>query len=235
VKGPSFHASACKAAKAVLTYVKGRTFHMPSRNTIKEFAPDSYYHVYNRGVEKRLIFLDDQDYTVFLGLLKKYLTGEKEKGVHRHIFKNFQGEISLLAYCLMPSHFHLLLHQSNPDSITKFLRRVLTGYVMYFNNRYHRIGGLFQGRYKASLIDKDEYLHHISRYIHLNPDNYFSWPYSSLQYYQGNKKSNWLQTDEILGLFNDDRAAYLDFVADYEDSKKELDMLKWQLANNVEE
>ena len=214
--------------------VKGRTFHMPSRNMVKEFIPDSYYHVYNRGVEKRVIFLDEQDYTVFLGLLKKYLTGERQKDSHRHVFKNFKGELILLTYCLMPNHFHLLFYQSTRDAITQLMRRICTGYAMYFNNRYHRVGGLFQGRYKASLIDKDEYLHHISRYIHLNPDNYTSWPYSSLSSYQGNKQRKWLDTDQILGLFDNDRKAYLDFVADYEDSKKELDLLKWQLADGAE-
>lgn len=207
---------------------------MPRRYAVKEFEPESFYHVYNRGVEKRTIFLDDQDYTVFLGLLKKYLTGKRKDGSHWHAFKNFQGEITLLAYCLMPNHFHLLLYQSNSDSITQFMRRILTGYVMYFNNRYHRVGGLFQGRYKASIIDKDSYLQHISRYIHLNPDEYKSWPYSSLPYYQGVKKAEWLNTDQILNLFDDNWSTYLEFVADYEDSKKELDLLKWQLANGDE-
>lgn len=209
---------------------------MPSRNVLKEFAPDSYYHIYNRGVEKRSIFLDDQDYTGFLGLLKKYLTGEKEdtNTTHRHPFRSFKNEIKLLAYCLMPNHFHLLVYQRDERAISQFMLRVSTGYVMYFNNRYRRVGGLFQGRYKASLINRDEYLHHISRYIHLNPDNYQIWPYSSLPYYRKDKKSSWLDTDEMLNLFNNSKSAYLEFVADYEDSKKELDELKWQLANGSE-
>lgn len=206
---------------------------MPRRYTLKEFAPESYYHVYNRGVEKRQIFIDDHDYTVFLGLLKKYLTG-KNDSLNRHQFKNFQGEIRMLAYCLMPNHFHLLIYQTNPDSLTQFMRRVLTSYVMYFNNRYKRVGGLFQSRYKASRIDDDSYLQHISRYIHLNPNNYRSWPYSSLPYYRGIKRSKWLNTSEILGLFSGDSSEYLEFVSNYEDSKKEIDLLKWQLANSDE-
>lgn len=206
---------------------------MPSRNTIREFQPDCHYHVFNRGVEKRDIFLDEQDYKVFLGILKKYLTGEAVK-THRHPFKNFVQELHLLSYCLMPNHYHLLFYQKTEQSITEFMRRVTTGYVMYFNNRYNRVGGLFQGRYKASLIHKDEYLHHISRYIHLNSKDYQTWPYSSLAYYQGKKSAQWVNTAHILSLFDNSRDKYLEFVADYELNKQELDTLKWQLANGSE-
>jgi len=160
---------------------------MPSRNIIREFGPEQYYHVYNRGVEKRLIFLDDQDYTVFIGLIKKFLAGESN-GNNRHTYMLLNDDVQLLSYCLMPNHFHLLLYQNTNDGITKFLRRLSIGYVMYFNNRYARVGGLFQGRYKASCIERDDYLHHISRYIHLNPGKYKQWPYSSYQYYSQQKK-----------------------------------------------
>src|SRR5688500_15922249 len=117
---------------------------MPSRNTVKEFAAEHYYHVYNRGVEKRKIFLDDRDYIVFLGLMKKYLSGKNNNKNNRHIFQSLTGQLDLLAYCLMPNHFHLLFYQRDKDAITKLMHRVSTGYVMYFNNRYQRVGGLFQ-------------------------------------------------------------------------------------------
>lgn len=207
---------------------------MPSRNTLKEFAPESYYHVYNRGVEKRQIFLDVQDYTIFLGLLKKYLTGQNNNKNNRHKFTPLKGKLELLAYCLMPSHFHLLFYQIDEDAITQLMRRVGTGYVMYFNNRYHRVGGLFQSRYKASLINKDSYLDHVSRYIHLNPEKYRQWPYSSLANYDGSKQTSWLDTTRILDLFHNDATEYLDFVTDYEYNKKEIDLLRWQLANGDE-
>lgn len=213
----------------------GRTSHMPAKNIIKEFAPDEYYHVYNRGVEKRIIFLDDNDYTVFLGLLKKYLSGKNDNNINRHKFNNLGKEVRLLAYCLMPNHFHLLLYQTTEDAITKLMRRVITGYAMYFNNRYQRIGGLFQGRYKASRINADAYLQHISRYIHLNPDDYLGWSYSSLPYYLGEKKAVWVQPEQVLELFSNDPIEYKEFLHDYEDSKKELDILKWQLANNPDD
>lgn len=215
--------------------MKGSTSHMPSRNIVREFAEDQYYHIYNRGVEKRIIFLDDQDYSVFIGLLKKYLIGEKMQiGVNRHAFQTLQASVQLLAYCLMPNHFHLLLHQSEPDGVTKLMRRLSTGYVMYFNERYGRVGSLFQSTYKASHINADAYLHHISRYIHLNPAKYKTWPYSSLPYYSGDRKAAWLTTRPILELFDDSTSEYLKFVNNYSDNKHELDVLRWQLANDLE-
>lgn len=207
---------------------------MPSRNIVKEFSPESYYHVYNRGVEKRLIFLDDQDHTVFLGLLKKYLIGEKPSKQNRHVFKNFQGELSLLAYCLMPNHLHLLFFQSTETAMTEFMRRVCTSYVMYFNHRHRRVGGLFEGIFRASRIDDDGYLQHVSRYIHLNPEDYKNWPYSSYPVYTGEKKTLWVNTEPILGLFNDNPKEYGEFLDDYVDTKAELAILKHQLANDIE-
>ncbi len=207
---------------------------MPSRNTIKEFEAGGYYHVYNRGVEKRIIFVDDQDYTVFLGLLKKYLAGEEDARKNRHPYSRLDGEVKLLAYCLMPNHFHLLISQNTGDGITKLMRRLATGYAMYFNHRYNRVGTLFQGRYKASKINTDPYLLHISRYIHLNPKDYKEWPYSSFQYYQSTRiPPKWLNTLEILDIFGT-RKEYVDFVSDYEDMTRDLAVLKWQLADSNE-
>lgn len=209
---------------------------MPSRNLIRDFTPETFYHVYNRGVEKRRIFIDDQDYRVFLGLVKKYLTGESSNKNNRHKVSsiNLSNQVSLVAYCLMSNHFHLLLYQKSEQGVTQLLRRVSTGYVMYFNLRYKRVGGLFQGRFKASAINADNYLHHISRYIHMNPKDYKEWPYSSLKYYDGSGTfAPWVIPDSVLELFEDDPSQYLDFLEDYVESKQELDELKWQLANDM--
>jgi putative transposase len=207
---------------------------MPSRNVVREFSRDQYYHVYNRGVEKRHIFLDDQDYAVFLGLLKKYLTGKNPNKHNRHAFTPLGDKVQLLTYCLMPNHFHLLFYQIDENGVTQLMRRVSTGYVMYFNDRYKRVGSLFQGKYKASSVNKDDYLHHISRYIHLNPPDYKTWPYSSLQYYQGAKNAAWLNKEHIIGLFDNNMQQYLEFIEDYQETKAELSVLKWQLADSAE-
>lgn len=212
--------------------MKGRTSHMPSKNTIKEYDIKQFYHVYNRGVEKRLIFLDNQDYVVFLGLVKKYLTGIKPDDSHnRHKFMHLGDEVKLISYCLMPNHFHLLLYQETADGISKFMRKLATGYVMYFNNRYDRVGGLFQGRYKASLVNSDPYLYHISRYIHTNPKDYSNYLYSSYGFFAyPESKPSWVTTEKILDLFDGSSEEYINFVNDYELSDDEIEEISNVIA-----
>ena len=203
---------------------------MPSRNSRKIYLADSYYHLYNRGVNKRRIFIDDEDYRVFLNLFKRYLSDKPAYDLKKREYPWLQPEINILAYCLMPNHFHLLVYQMSEHGFQKILKNVCGSYTKYFNQKYHRIGPLFQDRYKASIILKDGYLQHISRYIHLNPTEYRSWPYSSLPYYTGVMKAEWLKPAQILTLFSSVEA-YMNFLVDYEDYKKMLDFVKEDLAN----
>jgi len=159
---------------------------MSAKNSIKQYVENGYYHIYNRGVEKRKIFEDEQDYAVFLSYLKTYLTLkdlillqrqlaesttalEHAKVLREINLNNFFNEISLLAYCLMPNHFHMLIKQSTFNTIDNFINSLNTRYVMYFNRKNNRIGPLFQGVYKAVLVETDEQLLHLSAYIHRNP------------------------------------------------------------------
>ena len=175
---------------------------MPSRNTVKHYEEDSYYHIYNRGVEKRDIFLDERDYEVFLSLLKRHLSREKEENKRGEIYESFAGRIELQSYCLMPNHFHLLLYLNNDvHAITELMRRVAGSYTMYFNKKYQRVGPLFQGVFKASKIDNDPYLLHITRYIHRNPEDYYNWKYSSLPYYIKDWKADWVVPDRVYRLY----------------------------------
>lgn len=207
---------------------------MPSKNIVKQYSEDTYYHIYSRGVNKQAVFLDALDHAYFLSLLKRYLSPEPSKSTSRVVYKHFAQEISLIAYCLMTNHIHLLIHQRDKDSIARFMKSVMTSYSMYFNKRYDRVGPLFQSRYLASLIDHDGYLHHISRYIHLNPKNWRKYEYSSLPYYLEEKSAEWINPRPILELFNNDSRKYLSFVEDYQDQKELLDELKWELANDDE-
>ena len=123
---------------------------MPAKNAVKTYKPKSIYHVYNRGASKQNIFLDEEDYRTFLGYLKYYLTpfnlqGSSLKVSPSRISRNHSEEIELLAYCLMPNHFHLLLNQEKVDSINYFLRSLATKYSMYFNQKNERTGHLFEG------------------------------------------------------------------------------------------
>lgn len=192
---------------------------MPSRFAVKTFVEGGYSHVFNLGVEKRYIYEDGQDCDVFLRLLAYYLSPFDPKAPHpfsgitdikmarARPLSNLNKEVELLAYCLMPNHFHLLVRQVTKDGMTKLLRRLSTAYTMYFNKRYNRVGHLFQGKYKASLIPEDVSLVHVSRYIHLNPTEITSaelstYPYSSYSYYLGLKKEDWIKADFILDYFN---------------------------------
>lgn len=144
-----------------------------------EFAIGEYYHLYNRGVEKRIIFLDANDYLRFVVLL--YLSnnyqgielGSYLRNGHKledALTEDMSSDlVSIGAYCLMPNHFHLLVKEKVENGISNFMRKLLTGYSMYFNKKYSRTGTLFEGRFKASHIAEDRYLEYLFSYIHLNP------------------------------------------------------------------
>lgn len=203
---------------------------MPGRNLEKIYLDDAYYHVYSRGVNKRLVFRDNEDFRVFTNLCKRYLGEQPEHNLQGRQYPWFGQQIELLAYCLMPNHFHAIIYQSSAFAITNFFRSLITSYGMYFNKKYHRVGPVFQSRIRAALITEDVYLQHVSRYVHLNPKDYDNWAYSSLPYYKLKRKADWLKTQKILDLF-DSRESYLEFVADYKDFKTSLDSTKSELAN----
>lgn len=148
---------------------------MPSKYVVRDLRGNSYYHVFNRGTEKRIIFLDEQDYRIFLFYIFVYVTPldqlkAKYSDLPARLFiNNLADDIDVVAYCLMPNHFHLLLRQRLPMSMPQLLKQVANGYTIYFNTKYKRVGGLMQGRYRAAIIDSDDLLIHVARYIHLNP------------------------------------------------------------------
>ena len=210
---------------------------MPAKNSRKIYLKNGFYHLYNRGVEKRIIFLDKQDYSVFLSYLKEYLNPKDEVELYQKIedpnisyierdkylkllrLNNFFGEITLLAYSLMPNHFHLLVKQNQTNSIDKFMNSIGTRYSMYFNKKYHRVGGLYQGVYKAVLVESDEQLLHLSRYIHsqslaLQGEALQEKQPSSCGDYLGLRKTEWLHSNEILSFFSENipSSTYKSFV-----------------------
>src|SRR3990172_1306461 len=148
---------------------------MPSKYVLRNFSENSYYHVFNRGVEKREIFVDSDDYHLFQRYLFTYLRSveevlERDPDVPmRLIDRNLSEEVELLAYCLMPNHFHLLLKQKNKDGVSKLLKQLTNAYTLYFNQKYDRVGSLMQGRYRAAPVKEDNLFIHLVRYIHLNP------------------------------------------------------------------
>lgn len=203
---------------------------MPGRNIYKEYLADSYYHVYNCGVGKQTIFKETADYVVFLSLLKRYLDKSPSKNSVGVTYPSYRDDVELLAFCLMPSHFHLFLYQHNVDGMRHLLKSLGVAYSMYFNRKYKRLGPVFQQRYRASRISSDAYLIHISRYIHLNPNKYTEWKWSSLPYYIGKNKADWVKPKRILELF--DSEDYLQFLHDYKDKRDDFEEIKSELANN---
>ncbi len=207
------------------------TVFMPGKNLEKVYLEHSFYHVYNRGNNKETVFHDPEDYSVFLSLFKRYMSDKPVKDNKQREYPWLQHEIELVAFCLMPNHFHMLVYQNTPEAMTKLLQHVSTAYGMYFNKKYKRVGRLFQSRFRASMISNDSYLQHISRYIHLNPKHYKDWKYSSLPYYLGFKKAEWCKPQKIMELFDNKPTLYKKFVSDYEENKKILDDIKHELAN----
>jgi putative transposase len=142
-----------------------------------QFAPSEFYHIYNRGVDRREIFLDKRDYRRFLLLL--YLSNNLAS-IHLSDFRYCEESeiytieqkktlVDIGAYCLMPNHFHVLLRENVPNGTSLFMQKLSTGYTMYFNKKYERSGALFQGRFKAEHVGSDPYLRYLFSYIHLNP------------------------------------------------------------------
>jgi len=148
-----------------------------------EFTEGEYYHIYNRGNSKQKIFLDDKDRERFLKLL--YLCNSRQRLdfnndiVKRKIdawdFEKGESIVNIGAWVLMPNHFHLYVTPKTEallpsgNSITDFMHRVLTSYSKYFNARHHRIGSLFEGKFKSVHIENDIQAKYLFSYIHLNP------------------------------------------------------------------
>jgi REP element-mobilizing transposase RayT len=125
---------------------------MPTRRTA--FLADEFYHIYNRGVDRGQIFFREDNYRYFVRLLEK---------------KAARDRMRIVAFCLMPNHFHLLLSPGSDNSLSRFVNSLLGSYVQGLNASRQRVGPLLQGRFRSVHVDRDEYLSHLARYIHLNP------------------------------------------------------------------
>lgn len=207
---------------------------MPPKNKTKIYGENVFYHAYNRGYNKQTIFRDGHDYKTFLYLIRKYLEpGFQEKrftpkGEEYFVEPNhIYNEVDLVAYCLMPNHFHLLVFQKSLAGMTKLLSRVSSNYSTYYNKKYQSQGSPFQDTYKAVIIKTEEQLIHLSRYIHLNPIELVkdgppeTWPYSSYSaYLDPEKKPTWLKPEVVLGSFENPES-YKDFVVAYSSSSIE--------------
>jgi putative transposase len=223
---------------------------MSGRNTIRIDVEGGYYHIYNRGVEKREIFQDSQDYEIYLAYIEDYLRPKNSNDIYKRLnvpgikawekerllkllrMNNYSETIDLMAYCLMPNHFHLFLKQNAVGSIYKFINSLNTRYVMYFNKKYKRVGHLFQSRYKAVLITNEAQYLHLSRYIHKQalavPNASEYGQPSSYPEYIGKRNTPWVHPEEILSFFSKSTPSlsYEHFVSEYDSFHLEADDLE---------
>lgn len=213
---------------------------MPSR--IFPFVNGYFYHVYNRGSEKRPLFVNDRDRNRFIKTIKYYqLEGPKPKFSNLMKFRIWKPDLNkkiveIICYCLMPNHFHFLLKQVRDGGVTEFISKLSNSYTKYFNTKHNRVGPLFQGEFKAVLVESDEQLLHLSRYIHLNPLVSFItrdldlYPWSSYKEYISNIEGL-CNKNEVLGFFKTPKD-YQQFVLDQADYGERLELIKHQLIDD---
>jgi REP element-mobilizing transposase RayT len=152
---------------------------------------NEYYHIYNRAIAGNLLFRENRNYLFFLSKIEKYILPDAE----------------LIAYCLMPNHYHFIL-KLNTDNISTAMQRMALSYVKSYNIVYQQSGHLFQSPYQRIHITNLNYLLHLSRYIHLNPvkaqivQKAENWEYSSYLEYIGLRESEYINTEVILDLVN---------------------------------
>ncbi len=207
---------------------------MPKRNIVKLYGIDQYYHIYNCGGNKQEIFRESNDYYYFLNLFKRHLSDEDVKDSSGRPFIKYDDEVELVAFCLMPSHFHLLCYLKESEGIIHLMRSVMTAYTMYFNKKYKRTGKLYEGVFLASRITTEIYLWQVSRYIHLNPIDlkfdFMQYDYSSVSYFIGEKQASWLHPERLVET-DKEKVDYIEFVKDYEKMHADLKYLKNILAS----
>lgn len=208
---------------------------MPYR--VIQFENQFCYHIFNRGVEKRIIFIDESDYQRFLEILYYYqFSGPKPRfSAHKYfrnqVFDKSPKIVEIISYCLIPNHFHFLIKQLSEGGIQEFIRKISNSYTKYFNTKYKRVGPLFQGNFKGVFIESDELLLHVSRYIHLNPfvagltNNIEDFPYSSYQEYLKSTQTKLSNPQIILDFFKTPKD-YQSFVNDQKDYAKTLNEIK---------
>ena len=205
----------------------------------RRFENGIFYHVYNCGVERRTIFLNERDYERFLDTIAYYLYSptipySQFLNLRTEIKKSYlevaqkSKRVRILCYALMPNHFHILIKQEVAEGIRQFIADISNSYTKYFNLKRSRIGNLLQGTFKATSIENSESLLQVSRYIHLNPyasskvnwrRKLESYPYSSYQNWIRGKDDILADISTVRQFIDYDKDDYAQFV----EARKEID------------
>ena len=215
---------------------------MPGRLT--PLVTGEIYHVFNRGIDGRTTFSAKKEFERSKELLRFYqwsglsvrysVFGEWDTVRQVDFFKKIRSKskplVGILAYCLMPNHFHLLVRQEIDGGISKFLSNFQNSYTRYFNTKNRRIGSLFLDQFKGVRIEEENQLLHVSRYIHLNPftsfvvrtlDELETYPWSSLREYLGSDTTQICQKQMLLGLIKR-KTSFRSFVFDHAEYQRRL-------------
>lgn len=191
---------------------------MPRRDI--DLCAGEYYHLYNRGNNRERVFYERENYVFFLRKVWDYLV----------------PVLDVVAYCLMPTHYHLLVLVKNTagssetpraSAVSRAMQRFSISYTKAMNRRYDRVGALFQGAFRAEHVDDNAYLVHLSRYIHLNPVSAGlvacaeNWEFSSYQDYIGLREGKLPRLESVLSQFRSPEA-YQEFVASYLPQDREI-------------
>lgn len=224
-----------------------------------KFTEGEIYHIYNRGVEKRNIFSGEEDYFRFIHDLFEFNDEEPAANLYykKSLFQKQSYEakprkierkprkllVEILVFCLMPNHFHLLLKQRREGGIVEFMHKLGTGYTMSFNQKYKRTGSLFQGTYKAVLVEKDSHFIHLPYYIHLNPlDLKFpEWRNKEIKNYKEAMKFlenyRWSSFPDYIGKKNFPSVTQREFLNEFFEGPEQYkkDTLKWLKEMDLEE
>ena len=208
------------------------------------FAIGEYYHIFNRSIAGYKIYNESTNYMRFIKLLNYYRFVDNVLSYSRYlttaratISKGFGGEtlVDIIAYCVMPTHFHLLIRQNTENGIAEYLSKIENSYSKYFNTIYKRKGPLWESRFQSVHIDTNEQLLHLTRYIHLNPSSAGlvkrpeQWKFSSYSEYIGNKNTSICTFKDLIELTP---KQYKKFVNDRIAYQKELSIIKSQLIDS---
>ena len=221
---------------------------MPGRDIT--FVNNGIYHIFNKTTDKSKIFTVDLHASLFQELLKYYRS--TKSNIRYSHFKELESEmfeyhkkqilikkyhlVEIYCFCIMPTHFHLLLKQKVKNGVSYFMSKVINSFTRYYNIKYEHYGQLFLSPFRAVAVRTFEQFIHVSRYIHLNPyssgivtdiSKLLDYPYSSFSIYQNNKKDKFIEKSFLLKMFNNNFSQYKEFVINNAEYQKSLERLKY--------
>jgi len=210
---------------------------MPSKYVVRDFTEGNVYHIYNKSLAPILLFQDDNDFQIFLYYLTIY-TRPLEKVLEKYPnlpfrlrYNNISSEIDILAYSLLPTHFHIVARLHTKEGISRLMKQLTNAYTYYYNRRHKRSGPLLQGRFRACSLDVEKELKYLVRYLDRLPQeegstkDYLTYPYSSFQEYNKDLEDT-LTKQRLIRSFLTSPQNYIEFIKDDNDYRKTQNTIK---------